>query len=152
MHCSEALIQPLDAMHIKSKKIFKAKFLVVLSIGNHRAATLGRSCIICLNSTIGNSHSPKTRSMLCKASLNLCMRQHPLHHFMGVPITPPVAFCLGVTYRALPRSPEESFLIGLCWCYFDPGKRRPQFPSWSWAGWEVRLSAISCLKRIGGAG
>lgn len=73
--------------------------------------------------------------------------KHPLRHFMVVPVMPPVAFCLGVTYRAVPRSPEESFLIGLCWYCFGPGRRRPQFPSWSWASWDRKLSHNHMFER-----
>jgi hypothetical protein len=38
------------------------------------------------------------------------------------------------------RDPEGSFLIALCWILRGKAKRRPQFPSWSWAGWNGKLS------------
>jgi hypothetical protein len=34
---------------------------------------------------------------------------------------------------------EEQFLTGLCWYFTTGAKRRPGFPSWSWAGWYGKL-------------
>ncbi|KAK3373184.1 heterokaryon incompatibility protein-domain-containing protein [Lasiosphaeria ovina] len=32
--------------------------------------------------------------------------------------------------------PRQFFLHGMCWSYHGPFRRRPLFPSWSWAGWD----------------
>ncbi|CZT13273.1 uncharacterized protein RCO7_05299 [Rhynchosporium graminicola] len=61
--------------------------------------------------------------------------QYPTYQLMGIPIEPLSDFSiLGW------RSPELEFMVGLMWHhkYIQPGTshRRPDFPSWSWAGWE----------------
>jgi hypothetical protein len=70
---------------------------------------------------------------------------HPIHHFIGIPIFPPVVSLLGYPGQFLPvtRLPEEGFLIGLTWRQHgdSPSNRVPQFPSWSWAGWSSIVSA-----------
>jgi hypothetical protein len=57
--------------------------------------------------------------------------QFPVYHLEGIPI---------VSEASGPFSQEYSFLKGLSWYHTSPGKRRPEFPSWSWAGWT------SCLE------
>ena len=47
-------------------------------------------------------------------------------------------------YSAVDQSPRrstrtEQFLTGLCWHLSGSWKRRPGFPSWSWAGWYGTL-------------
>lgn len=68
--------------------------------------------------------------------------QRPLHHFMGIPILPVVVVpCVNPRHGILVN--EQGFLTGLTWyAYGDtPGRRIPQFPSWSWAGWTSKISA-----------
>lgn len=51
-------------------------------------------------------------------------------HYWGVPIMP---FCSGSESACA----LEGFLRGLCWSSSESKTtRRPQFPSWSWAGWD----------------
>jgi hypothetical protein len=57
----------------------------------------------------------------------------PVHSYWGVPILPS-------SFRPRPEelayTPTLGFLSGLCWETLIPGRRRPGFPSWSWAGWK----------------
>jgi hypothetical protein len=52
----------------------------------------------------------------------------PIYHIEGVPV---------VSSRR--GAAEYFFLKGLSWYHRSPGKRRPEFPSWSWAGWTGQL-------------
>jgi hypothetical protein len=76
-----------------------------------------------------------------KGVLNAYERlEHPIRHHWGVPIFPRDAnskvdgnecTCVG-------------FVVGLCWQYYPPGqgveyKRLPEFPSWSWCGWDGKV-------------
>jgi hypothetical protein len=61
------------------------------------------------------------------------------NHYFGVPILGPL-----INHRkAMGRDPSriwtlsEAFLVNLCWKARSAGLRRPEFPSWSWAGWQV---------------
>ena len=56
--------------------------------------------------------------------------EFPVYHIEGVPI-------LSATSGTF--VPEDSFIKGLSWYHAIPGKRRPEFPSWSWAGWTGQL-------------
>ncbi|RSL80302.1 hypothetical protein CEP51_006679 [Fusarium floridanum] len=38
--------------------------------------------------------------------------------------------------------PLDGFLNGLCWHLQQPARRRPDFPSWSWAGWQGRIKRM----------
>ncbi|KAH7179027.1 heterokaryon incompatibility protein-domain-containing protein [Fusarium flagelliforme] len=42
-------------------------------------------------------------------------------------------------------SMEKTFIKSLCWVPDTTGRRRPEFPSWSWAGWTcpVRYSGVA---------
>jgi hypothetical protein len=56
--------------------------------------------------------------------------EDPVYHIEGVPI-------LWATLETV--DPVHSFIRGLSWYHLIPGKRRPEFPSWSWAGWVGQL-------------
>lgn len=64
--------------------------------------------------------------------------KHPFHFFVGIPIIPPIgsnpSFPAG-------RTATEGFLMGLCWRLDAPGRRRKEFPSWSWAGWKGQVKS-----------
>jgi hypothetical protein len=79
--------------------------------------------------------------------------EYPVYHIEGVPI-------LSATSGTF--VPEDSFIKGLSWCHSIPGKRRPEFPSWSWAGWtgvlersfmwadEYPVDTVLCLETENG--
>ncbi|KAI2630336.1 heterokaryon incompatibility protein-domain-containing protein [Hypomontagnella submonticulosa] len=56
------------------------------------------------------------------------MSQNPVFNFWGIPFS-------GDTRE----SAEQSFLLGICWSFtiHAEGRRRHDFPSWSWTGWET---------------
>jgi Heterokaryon incompatibility protein (HET) len=65
--------------------------------------------------------------------LNVYARADPaVHSYWGVPILPSTFKCPGDTQYTL----TQGFISGLCWKSLIPGRRRPGFPSWSWAGWK----------------
>lgn len=141
MHCIELLVRPLDKMHVKSKRAFGAntpghdsydetpgekprKIMGDISEFNRRDLKFPEDA---LNAMYGIFNS-----------FNGGLR--PVHQFLGVPILPPFAsFQNGLSYKLTGRSAEECFVIGLSWSHLSPSKRRPQFPSWTWAGWHGEL-------------
>ncbi|RMJ17162.1 hypothetical protein CDV36_003152 [Fusarium kuroshium] len=38
--------------------------------------------------------------------------------------------------------PLDGFVNGLCWRLQQPASRRPDFPSWSWTGWQGRIKRM----------
>lgn len=137
MHMAESHVLPLDAMHIKSKGHFKA----AVSGGAFIFKEPGSKPwdIMCYISQYSRRqlsyHSDTINAMegifqqFEKASL-------PVYHLVGVPILAPVISARrGTVHISTPRSSEECFLIGLSWHLLEPGERRIEFPSWSWAGW-----------------
>ncbi|RTE83477.1 hypothetical protein BHE90_001907 [Fusarium euwallaceae] len=38
--------------------------------------------------------------------------------------------------------PLDGFVNGLCWHLQQPARRRPDFPSWSWTGWQGRIRRV----------
>ncbi|RSL91434.1 hypothetical protein CEP52_014257 [Fusarium oligoseptatum] len=38
--------------------------------------------------------------------------------------------------------PLDGFVNGLCWHLQQPARRRPDFPSWSWTGWQGRIKRM----------
>jgi heterokaryon incompatibility protein (HET) len=59
----------------------------------------------------------------------------PVYHYWGIPI---------LHKESVPsfKSYTFGFLAGLCWNSRSPSRRRPQFPSWSWAGWTGSISFV----------
>ncbi|CAJ2510348.1 Uu.00g050510.m01.CDS01 [Anthostomella pinea] len=70
---------------------------------------------------------------------------YPINHYLGVPVLGPL-----INHRkAIGRDPSrtwtltEAFLVSMFWKSEGPGPRRPEFPSWSWAGWRAVYAAPS---------
>jgi hypothetical protein len=68
--------------------------------------------------------------------------EHPVRHHWGVPILPP-----RVNHKLEKRKGKESscagFVLGLCWPHYTRGsKRLPEFPSWSWSGWDGKTNFL----------
>ncbi|KAM0807515.1 putative Heterokaryon incompatibility protein-domain-containing protein [Seiridium cardinale] len=62
-----------------------------------------------------------------------------MSHYFGIPILGPLINHRKAMGRDLSRSwtLTEAFLVNLCWKGREAGARRLEFPSWSWAGWQV---------------
>lgn len=64
-------------------------------------------------------------------------------HYAGLPLTP---YTYDFDFGEFkdddfpePTSVAESLVAALCWRSVGSGKRRSVFPSWTWAGWAVKL-------------
>ncbi|KAF2431536.1 HET-domain-containing protein [Tothia fuscella] len=67
--------------------------------------------------------------------------EHPVFNFWGVPILPPVAKSETGEVVPIERTSLDGFVLGLCWTWSDnllqyEHSKRPDFPTWSWAGWK----------------
>ncbi|RFN44758.1 hypothetical protein FIE12Z_11024 [Fusarium flagelliforme] len=85
-------------------------------------------------------------------------KKRPIYHICGVPILRLPGHRGPKLYRRS-RKPIESsdngnnddatavalcgFLDGLCWRLKEPACRRPEFPSWSWTGWDGVVDNMS---------
>jgi hypothetical protein len=141
MHCAESLILPLDAMHTRNGKIFKSW----VPRPSFRWKTLGAKPWEVMGYVASYS---KRRLIFAEDTLNamqgifqtFAKSRLPIYQLLGVPILSPIALSHGMAHKSVPRSAEESFLIGLCWFSFKPGDRRPFFLAWSWMGWTGQIS------------
>lgn len=155
LHYSESWILPLDELHSEGKEYLKVDFFY----GYHRVQSAFQvSNKLFLRKVLGSDPWEIMAYLSIYSGRQLTYtedrvkavqgifhaagtREHPLYHFIGVPILPPI--CGGpynLDHSTLERSPEEGFLIGLTWYHKTLGKRQSIFPSWSWAGWDGQLS------------
>lgn len=140
MRCCDAIDFPLEMLHTKSLKAFskwnrpglfepvRRKQYPLDDVRDHLVEYTRRSFTRpedILNGIMGTFH----------AFENV---YESFRHYWGIPIVPDVT--LEADRGTIRRSSrEEQFLTGLCWYFTARGKRRPGFPSWSWAGWYGRL-------------
>jgi heterokaryon incompatibility protein (HET) len=140
MHYAEVMVQGLDIMHRKNRRRFRAHIPpgafsykdpgrepwdVFVSLSEFSERQLGY---------------PGDTIRAFQGIFNVFSRSdHPVYHFGGVPIPPPWQVRAKVP-ESMGRDPEGSFIIALCWTLRRSAERRPQFPSWSWAGWDGELS------------
>lgn len=67
-------------------------------------------------------------------------QDYPIRHYWGVPILRILSYPVSEPEV----SPLRGFLRGLCWSSSDSTSiRRPQFPSWSWAGWDFSGGGVT---------
>jgi hypothetical protein len=147
MACAEAIVQPLDAIHCKDKQHNGQRELragippsafghkipggVPIDIISHLSDYTQRELTYpsdALNAFQGVFHI-------------FSRRDEPVNHLLGVPMLPPVPIRKTNQLVAFNRSTSDSCVVGLSWSHKAPGKRRVEFPSWSWAGWEGQLEA-----------
>jgi hypothetical protein len=66
-------------------------------------------------------------------------KEHPVRQYYGIPLMPSVLRENeeGPKHKDISRS--EALAAGLCWRNMGIGRRRPQFPSWTWAAWQVTM-------------
>jgi hypothetical protein len=131
MHYAESQILPLDVLHTEDKTMFKS----YVAEGAFKWKTLrsGPEDIIHFLADFSKrelSYPADAISAMQGIFQMFSKTQYPVYHIEGVPI-------LWATLDKV--APVHSFIRGLSWYHPIPGKRRPEFPSWSWAGWTGLL-------------
>lgn len=159
MNICESLDIPLDNLHIKDRsKSYESLRGGVF--GRNRAAEFGGFVLDkqgwdeVFNQYLSNVEEYSARKLrFAKDSLDAFQgvaqqfwcRNHAVHNIWGLP------------YPALPGERKSSFAHSLawrhntsCWDLSQSPHRRPQFPSWSWAGWEgeVRYEMASSKRNL----
>lgn len=133
MHCRESVDVPLDEMHITSRQRFK----VDVPSGSFDAKRPGRYPLrFMLHAAEYYQRDLSYPSDALNAmqgifrSFEEQLEKRKVYNVVGIPILPQRVQGLAV------QTPLHSLLTGLFWYHLEPGQRRVQFPSWSWAGWE----------------
>lgn len=133
MHCNESLAVPLDDLHISSRQRFRAD----LAAGSFKMKRPGRHPLM-FNEYIAEYYQKQlsypSDVMDAMAGIFKSFEEQPekrrVLNVSGIPFYP-----AGVQGPAI-KTLLHSFLCGLLWYHLSPGKRRCNFPSWSWAGWQ----------------
>jgi hypothetical protein len=131
MHYAESQILPLDVLHTEDKTMFKSD----VAEGAFKWKTPGsdpKNIIHFLADFSKRKLSYPADAINAMQGIfqMFSKTEYPVYHIEGVPI-------LSATSGTF--APEDSFIKGLSWYHAIPGKRRPEFPSWSWAGWTGQL-------------
>lgn len=127
MHYAESQILPLDVLHTEDKTMFKS--YVAEGAFKWKTPGLDPEDIIHFLADFSKrelSYPADAINAMRGIFQMFSKTEYPVYHIEGVPI-------LSATSGRF--IPEHSFIKGLSWCHSIPGKRRPEFPSWSWAGW-----------------
>ena len=139
MNCVEALHMPLDAMHTKDLSRYRAhippgSFASISPPGDAYEVVRGKVMrYICEYYERELSFPIDAINAIHGILKTFATGLPKLHHVCGIPILWPVA------NRALndaPNAMEQSVMRALFWYHAEPGNRRTEFPSWSWAGWQ----------------
>ena len=159
MNIFESLHIPLDSLHIKdrSKSYENLRGGV---FGRNRQAEFGKFVLEkqgqaeVFNQYLSNVEEYSARKLtFAEDSLNAFQgiaqqfwyRKQAVHNIWGL------------SYPTLPAGREPGFVHSLTWCHttscwdlLRSPHRRPQFPSWSWAGWEgqVRYKMTSSREKL----
>jgi hypothetical protein len=129
MHTLESHALPLDVLHTSDKGRFRKE----VNHGAFEWKTPGADIMPFLAefSRRELTHSADALNAMQGIFQMFLKAKTPIYHIEGVPLVPRKsrAFVL-----------EHSFIQGLSWYHKNPGERRPEFPSWSWAGWTGLLA------------
>ncbi|PMD61837.1 HET-domain-containing protein [Hyaloscypha bicolor E] len=154
MHYAESQILPLDVLHTEDKTMFK--WYVAQGAFEWKTPGSDPEDIIHFLADFSKrelSYPADAINAMQGIFQMFSKTEYPVYHIEGVPI-------LSATSGTF--VPEDSFIKGLSWCHSIPGKRRPEFPSWSWAGWtgvlersfmwadEYPVDTVLCLETENG--
>jgi hypothetical protein len=145
MACSDVLWQPLDAMHCKIKLQSTKRELRSGILGGAFSQKIPGSIPIDIMSHLSDFSQrdltyPYDALNAFEGIFQLFAKApQPVYHLAGIPMLPPTHIRKSKEKFWRNRNPTDSFIMGLSWFRRRPGKRRPEFPSWSWTGWEGQI-------------
>jgi hypothetical protein len=125
MHAVESLILPLEDMH--SKNIGKLRKSFEETAGGLRHSSDIMRYIEPYSARTLTYPSDRLNAIQGVLQHFSHVSKNAFYHLAGIPI-----------YRK--KDVKMAFLHGLSWRLNDSGIRRPEFPSWSWMGWDGKLS------------
>jgi len=148
MHCSEAFPPPLQVLHTKDKKRFRAGLhpglFQLTRLTQRHIPPWGVWDAIAAYSKRSLSFEKDALNAISGVFAVIENLEHPIFHFWGVPILPPLRWH-SLRYggagspEPTPGSLAHGFGNALLWHHKRPARRRPGFPSWSWVGWDGEL-------------
>lgn len=145
MRCHDTMSAPLHLLHTKENRMFSkwnrpSLFSGVRLSKNPLEAVFDHITIYTrrnltrpediLNGIMGTFHAFETI-------------YDSFRHYSGIPIVPDNTYISASHENVQKSTRTEQFLTGLCWHLSGSWKRRPGFPSWSWAGWYGNLKPHS---------
>lgn len=134
MHCSQAVHWPYDLMHARTSDRFPENVPNAPFGGmtlDKKYYNERRPYINLMENIINYSHrSLSFPSDILNAFLgilsNFASRKDPIYHVWAIPVV--------LSY--------EVWSLKLNWMHAQPCRRRPGFPSWSWAGWTGPILGV----------
>ncbi|KAF1968722.1 HET-domain-containing protein [Bimuria novae-zelandiae CBS 107.79] len=134
MNCLEALDLPLDAMHTRDRSRFRAH-VPPGSFTNKSPGSVSYDVMRYVSEYYERDLSYPSDAINAMRDIFKTFVASPskVYHICGVPVLCSVP---KTELNSAPNALEQSFLRGLFWHHSEPGRRRIEFPSWSWAGWE----------------
>ncbi len=143
MHCREVIPPPLDLFHTRNKQRFRAGFRPGLFVTSGREMSLATAWERIEGYTKRSMSYDEDAISGILGVLAAQRLEHSIYHFWGLPFSDNPEMR---TLRRLPRYPSLLCGFGLAqallWNHEVPARRRPDFPSWSWAGWEGAIHII----------
>lgn len=145
MDCAEVLWKPLDALHCKAQKGNGERELrgtiPAASFSHHTPGNFPIDVISHLSNFTQRKLTYPTDALNAFQGIFhvFASSEFPVQELEGVPLLPSTHLKNSKRQFPFDRTPSDSLVLGLSWSHKNPGKRRPQFPSWSWAGWEGQL-------------
>ncbi len=143
MHCREAIPPPLDLFHTRNKQRFRAGFHPGLFITSGRGMSVAKAwerIEAYTKRSMSYDEDAISGILGVLAALRL---DHSIYHFWGL------LFSDNPEMRTLRHRPRYTSLLcgfglaqALLWQHEVPARRRPDFPSWSWAGWDGAIHIL----------
>jgi hypothetical protein len=133
MHCEESISIPPASLHIKSLERFRDNLHGLFP--RYGIGKRTEEIIDLISGYVNRQFSHPSDALDAFQGILRAYQSFkiPLHHLCGVIVFPPKLFKTTENWTI-----SEMFALGLSWCEVFPLSciRRPDFPSWSWLGWQ----------------
>ncbi|KAH6678649.1 heterokaryon incompatibility protein-domain-containing protein [Halenospora varia] len=139
MHCSESAPLNLEICHTKGKQELLKRFHPgMFTVEEPNKARLIEHVIVEYSKRTLTRDEDSLKAVL--GILDLFERgSFPIWHVFGIPCLSKMTVDQGFHVVAQRTSQCHGFTNFLLWRHVRPSRRRPNFPSWSWSGWEGEL-------------
>ncbi|KAI9150560.1 HET-domain-containing protein [Paramyrothecium foliicola] len=158
MYCCEVLNTPLADLHTSDHQRFKSRFCNNSNVGLFPKSFGSNDWEIVERIEEHTQRTISNQSDTLKALLGILRAlgersKNPVRHCFGVPIlpSPPRVRKRTSNGRTISPDPEDAydpfewtsvagFCTGLCWNVNKPRRRKHGFPTWSWTGWQGKIT------------
>lgn len=154
MHCQESISIPLKTIHTRDMQGFKQSCHRLRAFPSHGVGRHSVQILDCIEDYSRRSLTYDSDAINAFSGILRSFEKEDfqVQNFWGIPVFPTHRKQVQWTAKgdSFSTKGDPQLVFGLIWTTARTARRRPDFPSWSWAGW-ANIEGLKFRKRHGTA-